>query len=89
MCVIYRVWVDVEVFDTETEETETVEVDFGPSMTVFPVDDTSACRAAAMVAAKSYAERLHLGRPLDEDDDPGFVEGIKTIHDEDGTEVAS
>jgi hypothetical protein len=85
--VIYRVWVDVEVYDPETEETETIEVDFGPSFTIRPHDETSASALAARLAAVTYAERLHEGRPVDEDDETDTLVSIVEVHDE--TEVAS
>ena len=87
MSVIYRVWVDVEVYDPETEETETIEVDFGPSFTIRPHDASSASALAARLAAVTYAERLHDSRPLDEDDETDTLGAIVEVHN--GTEVAS
>jgi uncharacterized membrane protein len=62
MPVIYRVWVDVEVYDPATEETTTVEVDFGPAATFVARDESLIARAAAEVRAVDFAEQLQDAR---------------------------
>jgi hypothetical protein len=62
MPVIYRVWVDVEVYDPATEMLETVEVDFGPSATFVAADGSALARAVAECRAVDFAEQLHDGR---------------------------
>ena len=64
MPVIYHVWVDVEVYDPETELVETVEVDFGPSATFVPTDGSELARVVAELRALDFAEQLHERRAI-------------------------
>ena len=59
MPLIYRVWIDVDVFDPETSRHRSVAVDFGPSGTFVAVDASELAAARARAQALAFAERLH------------------------------
>lgn len=58
MPLIYRVWIDVDVFDPETDRHRNVPIDLGPSGTFVALDGSELAVARARAQAIAFAERL-------------------------------
>jgi len=60
---IYRIWIELDEYDPDTDQWQDIAVDFGPSAE-FASDASEGGRARTRAAALALAEHIHMATAL-------------------------